>query len=92
MSSLEDYAAEITAQAKKMMELLKKKDLAPPSFSRDGPLSVPAGPDYKDIQEARMSLIDAAAAIQHLAIGPEDWIKWQALTVRFKFSRLAIRD
>lgn len=82
MTLLEEYATEIATQARKMTELLQKKDIALPSFSQDGPSSVPAGPDFKEIQEARMSLIDAAAAIQQLAIGPEDWIKWQALTVR----------
>lgn len=79
--SLEEYAAKSIEQARKLTELMEARGIAPPSFARDSSSSFPAGLEYKEIQDARMALIDAATALQHLAIGPEDWIKWQALTV-----------
>jgi len=87
-NSIEGYSLEVSKQAQRLTELLREKHIASPSFSRDELSSIPAGPEYKEIQEARMALIDAASALQHLAIGPSDWIKWQALTVSRLFEQL----
>ena len=88
MNSLEKCVADVTAHTKTITDILKKKDLSPPSFSVGGATGLPLGPEYKELQEARMALIDASNALQHLAIGPEDWIKWQALTVSWAASFL----
>ena len=81
-NALEKLVADITAQTKTITEILKKKGASPPSFEvGDATGGMPLGPEFKELQEARMALIDASSALQHLAIGPEDWIKWQSLTV-----------
>ena len=85
MISLNDVALEITAHCKTITNFLTAQNLSHPSFAVDGPIGLPSGPENEKLQEARIALVDAAAAIHHLAIGPDDWIKWQALTVRLYF-------
>lgn len=82
MALLNDLALEITAHCKTITDLLTAQDHPHPSFAVDGPIGLPSGAENEKLQEARIALVDAAAVIHHLAIGPDDWIKWQALTVR----------
>jgi hypothetical protein len=80
--TLTDLAAQISAHAKSMSDLLAEANMPAPSFAPDAPPSVPLEPEYEKIQMARMALIGAAQAIRDLALGPDDYIKLMSFSVR----------
>ncbi|KAL8731400.1 MAG: hypothetical protein Q9181_004328 [Wetmoreana brouardii] len=75
MGILTDLAAQILAHAKSIEDTLAVHNLPQPSFAANGPPNLPAGPGFRDLQKARLALMDAARDIEHLTTGPEAWIK-----------------
>ena len=73
-----DLVAQISSSTAIITGYLEKNNLPQPTFAVDSPRSLPEAPE---IQAARMALIEAAAKIHHLAIGAEDYIWHQSLTV-----------
>jgi hypothetical protein len=73
-----DLAAKISSSTAIITGYLKKNNLPQPTFAVDSPRSLPEVPE---VQAARMALIEAAAKIHHLAIGADDYIWQQSLTV-----------
>ena len=88
MGLLRDLAAQVATQATIIEDTLAARDLPLPSFVADGPTGLPEGSEFRELQEARNALIDAARSIEHLATGPEQWMKTQHITVRAMFSIL----
>ena len=82
MTSLSELAAQISVHAKTIEETLTARDLPSPSFAAGGPAGLPAGAEYRELRKARNALIDAARSIEHLATGPEQWMKSQTMMVR----------
>jgi len=75
-----DLTDQITSDVRTITEFLKNAGLPEPSFAVDAPA---AFPDDPTVQSARLSLIEAAMSLYHLAVGPDDYIRSQALTVSF---------
>jgi O-methyltransferase domain len=73
-----DLAAQISSSSAIIAGYLEKNSLPQPTFAVDSPRSLPEVPE---VQAARMALIEAAAKIHHLAIGADDYIWQQSLTV-----------
>jgi len=73
-----DLAAQISSSTAMIAGYLEKNNLPQPTFAVDSPRSLP---DVPEVQAARMALIEAAAKIHHLAIGADDYIWQQSLTV-----------
>ena len=73
-----DLVAQISSSTAIITGYLKKNNLPQLTFAVDSPRSLPEVPE---IQAARMALIEAAAKIHHLAIGADDYIWRQSLTV-----------
>lgn len=86
MTSLSKLAAQISEHAKVIEDTIALHNLPQPSFLADGPTGLPDGPEFKKLQKSRSALIDAARSIEHLATGPEQWIKTQTLTVSLRFA------
>ena len=82
MGLLKELAAQVSAHAKTIEDTLEEKNLPLPSFQVDSPTDLPDGPEYRQLQEARNALIDAARSLEHLGKGPEQWMKSQHMTVR----------
>ena len=82
-ASLTELAAQISANARSMTDLLGAQNMLSPTFAADAPPSVPIGPEYEEIQTARMALVEAASTIRDLALGPDDAMKWMAFLVRW---------
>jgi 6-hydroxytryprostatin B O-methyltransferase len=77
--SLKDLAALISAQSSKISDFVEKNDLPQLSFAVDGLRDRSFNGDL-EAQGARVALIEAATDILHLAIGPEDYMKYQPIT------------
>lgn len=88
MSSTSEYltelAAVVTNTTQTITKILTSKNLPQPSFTIDGPIEFPAGPEFADLQAARLKLVEAVQAIEQLAAGPKDYITWQALEVSWR--------
>jgi hypothetical protein len=80
-SSLEELAATISSNTKAVADILAAKSLPQPSLSVDGPLALPEGPEYNDLQTARTRLLEALLVMEQLIAGPRDFIFWQAFSV-----------
>ncbi|KAJ9645227.1 hypothetical protein H2201_000978 [Coniosporium apollinis] len=78
-STLMSLAAQIASSAAVIQQQLERNKLQGPSFAADAPTALPDDPE---VQNARMALIEAASSLQCLATGPEDLMKWQAITLK----------
>ena len=90
MGLLSDLATQVATHAKIFEDTLTARNLPLPTFAAGGPTTLPEGSEFRELQEARNALIDAARSIEHLATGPEQWMKTQHITVRvivFFFSK-----
>ncbi|KIY00481.1 uncharacterized protein Z520_04166 [Fonsecaea multimorphosa CBS 102226] len=96
--SLVGLAESIASSAKTIVDILERQKLPQPSFSPNSPMKYPEGSDLSKLQEARLNLITSAWAIEQLAAGPQDYIYWQAYTVKHDltvlnaFARFGIFD
>lgn len=78
--SLKELASAISSQSSIVNEFLEKNALPQPSFA---PYGLRNWEDADgEVQAARMQLIEAATDILHLAMGPSEYIKFNALTAR----------
>jgi hypothetical protein len=78
--SLKELASAISFQSSIVNEFLEKNPLPQPSFA---PYGLRNWEDADgEVQAARMQLIEAATDILHLAMGPSEYIKFNALTAR----------
>ncbi|OQU97665.1 hypothetical protein CLAIMM_03560 [Cladophialophora immunda] len=87
--SLIGLAESIASSAKTIVDILEGQSLPQPSFLPDSPMRHFEGPDLTELQEARMSLITSAWAIEQLAAGPQDYIYWQAYTIKHDLTVLS---
>jgi hypothetical protein len=84
MAILEVLAMQVSSHTKDLSELLAQAKLPSPSFGPDAAPSPLHDKNYKNLQTARMALIEAAQAIRDLALGPDDCIttypRWRKYT------------
>ncbi|KAI4113180.1 MAG: hypothetical protein LQ345_005784 [Seirophora villosa] len=90
MGALTELAAQISSHAQKIEETLAAHDLPQPSFAVDGPPTMPAGPEFRELQKTRLALMDAARDMEHLTTGPEAWIKSSVLSFAADWLTLAV--
>ena len=76
--NLTSLAKSISSGVKVITDILHEEKLPQPTLSPAGPMKYPNNPR---LQEARMSLLSAAWALEQLVAGPQDYIYWQAFTV-----------
>ncbi|OCK81485.1 S-adenosyl-L-methionine-dependent methyltransferase [Lepidopterella palustris CBS 459.81] len=77
--NLADLAALISSSTAVITRYLEENRLPQPSFRPDAPGALPEVPE---VQGARMALIEAAAKIQHLATGADDFLWQQSLVLK----------
>jgi hypothetical protein len=80
--SLTSLAESITSNVKIITDILNGQKLPHPTFSPSGPLHYTGGADDAQLQEARTKLLTSTWLLEQLATGPQDYIYWQAYTVR----------
>ncbi|KAI4191315.1 MAG: hypothetical protein LQ348_003536 [Seirophora lacunosa] len=90
MGALTELAAQISSHAQKIEETLAAHNLPQPSFAVDGPPTMPAGPEFRELQKTRLALMDAARDMEHLTTGPEAWIKSSVLSLATDWLALAV--
>lgn len=76
--SLKTLSSGISANVDKISQILESKSLPQTSFKPDSPKGLPLD---EEVQVARQALIDQASKLLHLAMGPEDFIRWSAFGV-----------
>ena len=87
--SLESLAATISETANALSSKLKDSGLPPPSFAEDGLVEYPNVPELIGL---RFQLIDAAADLYRLALGPTDNSIFAPLHVSLTTLRTMISD
>ncbi|KAI4089578.1 MAG: hypothetical protein LQ344_005293 [Seirophora lacunosa] len=90
MGALTELAAQISSHAQKIEETLAAHNLPQPSFAVDGPPTMPAGPEFRELRKTRLALMDAARDMEHLTTGPEAWIKSSVLSLATDWLALAV--
>ncbi|EXJ72770.1 uncharacterized protein A1O5_03917 [Cladophialophora psammophila CBS 110553] len=80
--SLLGLAESIASSAKTIVDILKGQKLPQPSFLPCSPMKYPENPEFAKLQDARMNLITSAWAIEQFAAGPQDYVYWQAYTIK----------
>ncbi|KAL8972203.1 MAG: hypothetical protein Q9197_002893 [Variospora fuerteventurae] len=90
MGVLTELAAQISSHAQKIEETLAAHNLPQPSFAVDGPPTLPAGPEFRELQKTRLALMDAARDMEHLTTGPEAWIKSSMLNFSSDYLTLSV--
>lgn len=80
MSNLTALASTVTEQASRLAKYLEENNLPNPSFAADGPPSLPI-PPWSELRAAQQALYSAAQDLAILAIGPVEYLRWQAAHV-----------
>jgi hypothetical protein len=78
MPNLVELAAVVSKNSDIINKYLTTNNLPQPSFDFDGPARFPVPLEAIEIRDARQALVNAAKAIQDLALGPNDYL--QSLT------------
>jgi hypothetical protein len=81
MSNLRKLASVVTREVTRLADYIEKNGLPEPSFAADGPALLPIDPS-SDLRDAQQALYSAAQDLAILAIGPVEYLRWQAAHVR----------
>ena len=82
MVTLTEIAANIREQVDIIDAYLKENNLEQPSFDVNSPTELPTDPK---VQRARLNLIEAGGALENLATGSADHLRWRCMTVSRRF-------
>jgi 6-hydroxytryprostatin B O-methyltransferase len=77
--SMKELAERICSQVDTITKFLDSQSLQQPSFKPDAPSAIP---EDKQVQAARIALIEAASDLILLAQGPSEYIRNEAFVVR----------
>ncbi|KAF1993359.1 S-adenosyl-L-methionine-dependent methyltransferase [Amniculicola lignicola CBS 123094] len=80
MITFAELAADIQTQVNIIDTYLKEHNLPQPSFDVDSPTELPIDPN---VQRARLKLIEAGGALENLATGSADHLRWRCMTEKF---------